>query len=91
MNFKYLSPAKRFIKKIKDKKLLKEIQNATDKILDNPSIGSPKTGDLNDVYCYDIFYAKTNYEVAYFIKDEIIFIMVGTRENFYDELKQYLK
>ena len=38
---------------------------------------------------------KTNYELAYTVEivdDEIlIFILAGTRENFYDELKKYLK
>ena len=47
------------------------------------------------VYDYDIYYNKTNYELAYtveYVEDkDIVVIMAGTRENFYDQLKQYMK
>lgn len=47
------------------------------------------------VYDYDIYYNKTNYELAYtveYVEDKVIVvIMAGTRENFYDQLKQYMK
>ena len=43
----------------------------------------------------DIFYNKTNYELAYrveYVENKmIIVIMAGTRENFYNELKRYIK
>ena len=42
----------------------------------------------------DIYYNKTNYELAYrveYIDNKIIVvIMAGTRENFYNELKRYM-
>ena len=54
-----------------------------------------KTGDLSGVFGYDIYYNKTNYELAYTIErvDEeiVVVIMAGTRENFYDQLKRYMK
>ena len=44
---------------------------------------------------YDIYYNKTNYELAYTIEEYngeiIVVIMAGTRENFYDQLKRYIK
>ena len=44
---------------------------------------------------YDIYYNKTNYELAYTVIVEgntiIVVIMAGTRENFYEELKRYMK
>ena len=93
--------AAKYFKKLKDKKLLNLYIKAIDKILDNPFIGSEKTGDLKGIRCYDIYHSKTNYELAYCIeyatvkgKDEpqmIIVILAGTRENFYDELKRYLR
>lgn len=53
-----------------------------------------KTGDLAGVFGYDIYYNKTNYELAYtveYVNDKIVVvIMAGTRENFYDELKRYM-
>ena len=59
------------------------------------TIGEPKTGDLAGLYGYDIYYNKTNYELAYTVEYEgekiIVVVMAGTRENFYDELKRYMK
>jgi len=44
---------------------------------------------------YDIYYNKTNYEIAYTVKDidgeTVLIVLAGTRENFYRELKRYLK
>ncbi len=90
-----LPPAARFLKKLKEKPLKLAFQNVVDEILINPYIGNPKMGDLSGVYSYDIFYNKTNYELAYAIleeKDEaVVVILAGTHENFYDDLKRYMK
>lgn len=92
---RFLPPAEKFIKKIKDKKLKNLYKDAIDKIRIDHLIGEAKTGDLSGVYGYDIYYNKTNYELAYtveYVNDKIIVvIMAGTRENFYDELKRYMK
>jgi len=49
---------------------------------------------LAGIYGYDVFYNRTNYEIAYSIYEEddkiAVVIMAGTRENFYHELKRYL-
>lgn len=90
-----LPPAALFLKKIKEKPLKLAFQKAIDDISQNPYIGDPKTGDLSGVYCCDFFYNKTNYELAYTIIEEndetVVVILAGTRENFYDELKRYMK
>ena len=92
---RFLPPAAKFLKKLKDKKLKTLYQEAIDKILKDHTIGEAKSGDLSGVYGYDIFYNKTNYELAYtveYVENKIIVvIMAGTRENFYEELKRYLK
>lgn len=100
-NLRFLPPAVKFLKKLKDKKLKGLYQEAIDAILENPFIAEEKTGDLRGIRSYDIYYMKTNYELAYTIEyvseegkeepDMIIVIMAGIRENFYDELKRYLK
>lgn len=90
-----LPPAARYFKKIKDKQLKLTYQRAIDLILADHTLGMAKTGDLTGIYGYDIYYNKTNYELAYQVeyKDDkvIIVIMAGTRENFYEQLKRYMK
>ena len=94
-----LPPAARFFKKLKDKQLKRLYQETIDAILEDPSIGEEKTGDLKGVRGYDIFYNHTNYELAYTVEyvkridsdavDIVVVIMAGTRENFYEALKRY--
>lgn len=90
-----LPPAARYLKKLKEKPLKYKFQAAIDQILRDPYLGEPKTGDLSGVYCCDIFHNKTNYELAYTIIEEdeetVVVILAGTRENFYDELKRYMR
>lgn len=96
-----LPPAAKYIKKLKDKKLKSLFQGAIDTILQDPMIAEEKTGDLRGIRSYDIYYNRINYELAYTLEyvlredsdevDVVVVIMAGTRENFYDELKRYLK
>ena len=92
---RFLPPAAKFIKKLKDKKLKMLYQEAVDKIRRDHTVGEAKPGDLCGVYGYDIYYNRTNYELAYtveYLEDKVIVvIMAGTRENFYDQLKQYMR
>lgn len=92
---KFLPPAEKYLKKLKDNKLKGLFKKAIDEIRTDHTIGQAKTGDLNGVFCYDIFYNKTNYELAYtveYVDDTVIVvIMAGTRENFYEQLKRYMK
>ena len=90
-----LPPAARYLKKIKDKPLKDKFRAAMDQIQIEPYCGDHKTGDLAGIYCYDFFYNKTKYEIAYTIIEEndetIVVILAGTRENFYAELKRYMQ
>jgi len=58
-------------------------------------IGQPKRGDLSGIYWFDIKYKGINYEIAYTISEvngkKLIVLLAGTRENFYEELKRYIK
>ena len=84
-----------YLGKINEKGLKKSFENALKSIQENPYIGKPKKGDLSGIYGYDVFYNKTNYEIAYKIYEEkgkyVVVILAGTRENFYEELKRYMK
>jgi len=90
-----LPPAARYLKKLKEKSLKDKFQAAIDQVQMDPYFGEPKTGDLSGIYCCDIFHNKTNYELAYTIVEEddetVVVILAGTRENFYEELKRYMR
>lgn len=92
---RYLPPAEKYFKKIKDKKLKELFKEAIKNISRDYSVGELKKGDLAGIYGYDVYYNKTNYEIAYTVEvvdDEVIvIIMAGTRENFYSQLKKYMK
>ena len=92
---RFLPPAAKFIKKLKDKKLKLLYQEAVNKIRADYTVGEAKTGDLSGVYGYDIYYNKTNYELAYTVEYKgdqgSVVIMAGTRQNFYDQLEQYMR
>ena len=64
-------------------------------ISENPELGEAKKGDLAGIYCIDLYYNKTNYELAYTFyhqgEEIIVIILAGTRENFYEYLKNYMK
>ena len=91
---RYLNIAQRYFKKIKEKGLKAAFRKALERIADDPYCGILKIGDLAGIYGYDVFYNRTNYEIAYRIYEEndkiVVVIMAGTRENFYNELKRYL-
>ena len=70
------------------KKLDEEIR----KILDNPSIGSEKKGDLRGVFVHKFKILTNQYLLAYrFFEENLELIMIGTHENYYRDLKSYLR
>lgn len=92
---RFTGAAEKYLKKVKEKGLKKAFHEGLEKISSDPYMGELKAGDLAGVYCLDVYYSKTNYELAYRIYEEdgkmIVVILAGTRENFYDELKRYMK
>jgi hypothetical protein len=86
--------AERYFKKLKDNGLVGAFNEALDAIEADPYSGELKIGDLAGIHCRNVFYNRTNYEIAYRILEEdgefVIIILAGTRENFYRELKRYM-
>ena len=83
-----------FEKKIK--KLTKQEKKSLDeqvlKIVDNPAIGSEKKGDLRGVYVHKFKITRTQYLLSYrFLGEDLELIMIGPNENYYRDVKDYLK
>jgi hypothetical protein len=100
----YKPPFAKFVKKQR-MPLQLAIEDAVEEILENPSVGEQKSGDLRDIYVYKFKHNQVEYLVAYRPPSagelserdneiELVYIdfyQVGTHENFYADLKNYLK
>lgn len=80
----------------KTKRFTKKQKTILDKhvkrILDNPDIGQEKKGDLRGVYVHKFKIESIQYLLSYrFNKDNLELIMLGPHENYYRNLKTYLK
>ena len=74
--------------KTQKKKLDQEIRN----IIENPSVGSEKKGDLRGVYVHKFKIKTDQFLLACrFVGQNLELIMLGPHENYYRELKTYLK
>jgi mRNA interferase RelE/StbE len=62
------------------------------KIAENPGIGEEKKGDLRGVFVHKFKFRTTQYLLAYRrIGNDLELVMIGPHENYYRDLKQYLK
>lgn len=78
---------KKFNQKEKD-----DLDNEIKKIAQNPSIGIEKKGDLRGVFIHKFIIKTTLYLLSYrIVADGLELIMIGVHENYYRDLKSYLK
>jgi mRNA interferase RelE/StbE len=80
----------------KVKKLSKQEKEILDdeirKIAGNPLIGAEKKGDLRGIYVHKFKIKSLQYLLSYrMIKSDMELIMIGPHENYYKDLKSYLK
>ena len=62
------------------------------KIAENPAIGEEKKGDLREIFVHKFKLKTAQYLLAYRkIGRDLEFVMIGQHENYYRNLKQYLK
>ena len=61
-------------------------------IADDPQIGEEKKGDLRGIFIHKFKLKTMNYLLAYRkAGEDLELIMIGPHENYYRELKRYLK
>ena len=83
-----------FERKVKkfSKQEKKRLDDQILKIIADPSIGSEKRGDLRGVYVHKFKLQTVRYLLAYrFVGENLELIMIGPHENYYRDLKSYLK
>lgn len=62
------------------------------RIVEDPTIGEEKKGDLKDVFMHKFKLETTQYLLAYRkVGGDLELVMIGPHENDYRDLKQYLK
>ena len=62
------------------------------KIMENPRIGEEKKGDLRGVFVHKFKLKTSQYLLAYRkAGEDLELVMIGPHENYYRDLKQYLK
>jgi len=61
-------------------------------IMENPLVGEEKMGDLRGVYVHKFKIKTMQYLLSYrMINDALELIVIGPHENYYRDLKNYLK
>ena len=78
------------------KKMSKPKKNSLDReirsIADDPSVGEEKKGDLRGIFVHKFKLKTTQYLLAYRkVGEDLELLMIGPHENYYRDLKQYLK
>lgn len=95
----YKQPFARFLKK-QTKPFQAAIEDEVLSICRTPEIGELKQGDLAGVRVHKFKFNRQEYLIAYSYSPDsdnaiqillIDFYQIGTHENFYSDLKQYLK
>lgn len=87
----YKPPFRKFIKK-QTRPFQLIIEDEVDKITTNPEIGDFKKGDLKGYRVHKFRFRDANFLIAYHLhEDELVFYAIGPHENFYQDLKKYIK
>ncbi len=103
MKANFRRPFNQYVKKAR-KPLQLAIEDAVEDVCANPASGEAKLGDVAGIWVYKFKFQRQEYLLAYRPppieprrqSTELEFLMidfyqVGSHENFYDELKRYLR
>ena len=91
MEMFYKPPFRRFVKK-QTRPLQLAIEDEIEKIKENPAVGESKKGDLQGFRVHKFTFRKQPLLIAYRLTDsDILLYLMGPHENFYRDLKRYLK
>ena len=86
MEIKLLRQPYKFIKKAKAPLKVRIAKELT-RIGEDPKVGKKLAGKLKEVRSHKFTDAGIHYRIAYQIRDNILVVLIATRENFYKDLK----
>jgi hypothetical protein len=82
---------RRFVKK-QIPPLQLAIQDEVDSVIADPNRGETKKGDLAGYRVHKFRFHRQEFLMAYEVTEQkLLFVMIGTHENFYRDLKHYQK
>lgn len=84
---------KKFINRLKDKELYSRIKAEVDSIIVNPSVGKLLEHPFRKyrIQSSTFIFKANSYRIAYTINEqEIVFLVIDSRENFYEKLKRII-
>lgn len=91
MLISYKLPFKKFVKK-QTRAFQLAIEDEVETVIQNPLTGEGKKGDLSGFWIHKFSYQGQKFLLSYVIQTgEIVFFTIGSHENFYRELKKYLR
>ena len=91
MQIFYKPRFRKFVKK-QTRSFQLAIEDEVERIIIDPQKGEFKKGDLKGFQVHKFYYGKKHFIIAYRLQErEIMFYMIGSHENFYRELKRYLR
>jgi len=93
MNAIFHKKFQKFVKKLKDKKLISEIKKEVDLIIQDNSKGKLLVRPFrkHKIQSCRFRHKKNSYRIAYIVsysENEIAFLLIGSRESFYGEMKK---
>ena len=87
----YKNPFRKFVKK-QTRPFQLAIEDEVERALNNPEIGEQKVGDLSNMRIHKFKFHKQEYLMAYRVAEKVVvFYSIDVHENFYRNLKRYLK
>ena len=86
-----MSPFRKYVKKL-PRHLQQVVLDAVEDILSNTALGESKKGDLEGFRVYKFRMGRQLILMAYRVEnDSLVLYQAGPHENFYGDLKDYLK
>ncbi len=84
-------PPKKYVKRL-PRRFQQVVLDAVEDVLSNTAIGESKRGDLEGFRVYKFRMGRQLFLMAYRVEnDSLILYQAGPLENFYRDLKKYLK